>query len=104
MAGMELLERLRNGYRPPVEVLERKPPRELVASVDILRTDHLGRQVVGCPAGQVPPPGLTLTKQERETLIVPPDPPPDGTLEPLGPYGFGFTPRNVRLGFTIENP
>jgi hypothetical protein len=100
MASLELLEQLRP-YREQVEVVERKPPRELVASEDIIRVDDLGRQAVACPVGQVPPHWLELTEQERDTLIDPPDPPRDGTLEPLG--CLGFTPRNARLGFTIEH-
>jgi hypothetical protein len=99
VASIELLDPLRAGFHDPVEVLERKPPAELVATVDILRTDGLGLQVVACPAGQVPP-HWQLTEQEREALIVPPDPPPDGTLEP---GHSGFTPRNTSHGFTIEH-
>ena len=101
MAGMELLERLRNGYRPPVDVLEHEPRPELVASVDIDRTDAIGRKVCACPAGQPPPQWLTLTRAERDTLVEPPPPAPDGSLEA---GHCGFTPRNTRLGFTIENP
>ena len=82
MASLELLERLRSGFREPVEVLERKPPRELVTPVDIVRTDALGRQVVACPAGQSPPTWLHLTDAERQALVDPPDPAEDGTLEP----------------------
>jgi hypothetical protein len=102
MASLDLLERFRaSTYREAVEVYERKPPRQLVASEDIIRLDGLGRRVVACPAGKSPPHWLELTAKEREALIVPPDPPPDGTLEPLG--CLGFTPRNARLGFTIES-
>jgi hypothetical protein len=72
----------------------------LVSPVDLVRLDELGRQVVACPVGQVPPDWLQLTEQEREALVVPPDPPPDGTLEP---GHCGFTPRNTSLGFKIEN-
>lgn len=64
MAGMDLLERLRgSGYREPVEVLEHKPVRELVSPVDLVRVDGLGRSMVACPAGQVPPTWLTLTTE-----------------------------------------
>jgi hypothetical protein len=102
MASLELLERLKAGFREPVEVLERKPPRELVAAEDIIRIDELGRQVVACPAGKAPAHWLELSKEERDSLIEPPDPPPDGTLEP---GSYGFTPRNVVTGgFTIEHP
>jgi hypothetical protein len=100
MAGIELLERLREGYRPPVDVLEHEQPRELVAAHDINRPDAIGRTMCACPAGQVPPHWLNLTKAERESLIQPSPPPPDGSLE-LG--RCGFTPRNTRLGFGIEN-
>jgi hypothetical protein len=101
MAGMELLERLREGWRPPLDVLEHEQARELVTPVDIVRTDALGRQVVACPAGQTPPHWLQLTNAERDTLTEPPPPAPDGTLEA---GAAGFTPRNVRVGFGIENP
>jgi hypothetical protein len=101
MPGIDLLERLRSsGLRERTEVLEHEPPRELVASADIARPDPLGRTVVACPAGQPPAHWLTLTKAERDSLIEPPPPPPDGTLEP---GHCGFSPRNVRLGFGIEN-
>ena len=66
-----------------------------------VRSDELGRQVCVCPAGQPPPHWLALTSQERRALVEPPPPPPDGTLEP---GHAGFTPRNVRVGFTIESP
>lgn len=98
---MELLERLRNGYRPPVDMLEHELPRELVASIDIVRTDPIGRQVCACAAGQTPPHWLKLSKAERDSLVAPPPSPPDGTLEP---GHCGFTPRNTRVGLTIENP
>jgi hypothetical protein len=102
MASLEMLERFRrDAYRERVEVVKRTPPRELVSPVDIIRTDALGRQAVACPAGQSPPHWLKLSEQERASLIEPPEPPPDGTLEPLG--CLGFTPRNARLGFTIEH-
>jgi hypothetical protein len=100
MASLDLLERLRP-YRHQVEVVEHKPPTELVAAEDIVRVDELGRRVVACPAGKTPAHWLQLTEQERDALIEPPDPPPDGTLEP----GYcGFTPRNVVVGYTIEHP
>jgi hypothetical protein len=103
MASLEMLERFRRGaYREAVEVVEHKPPRELVAPFDIVRTDALGRRVVACPAGKPAPHWLQLSEQERDALIEAPDPPPDGTLEPLG--CLGFTPRNARLGFTIRAP
>jgi hypothetical protein len=101
MASLDLLERLRP-YREQVEVVERKPPRELVAAEDIIRIDELGRQVVACPAGKSPPHWLELTEQERDTLIEPPESLPEGYLHP-GPYGF--TPEGVVVGgYTIEHP
>jgi hypothetical protein len=100
MPSMEVLERLRNvGCRPPVEVYEPKPPRELVASQDILRPDALGRTVVAVPAGTVPPHWVKLTAAERQALVPPPEPKPRGYLHP-GP--FGFTPEGVSVGYTIE--
>ena len=79
-----------------------EPARELVAAHDILRTDQLGRRYVIVPKGQSPHSRVKLTEQEREALIVPPDPPKDGSLEPLGT--LGFRPRNTTLGgFTIES-
>jgi len=101
MAGMELLERLKDGWKPPVDVLEHKPTRELVTPVDILRTDALGRKVCACPAGQPPPHWLQLTRAERDTLREPPAKKPEGWLNPG--HG-GFTPEGVRVGFTIEEP
>jgi hypothetical protein len=102
MASIELLDRLREGWRPSVEVLEHKPRRELVAPTDILRQDQLGRNVVVVPAGTVPPHWVELTARERASLVPPPEPKPQGYLNP-GPYGF--TPEGVRLsGFTIEHP
>jgi hypothetical protein len=100
MASMELLERLRGGWREEIEVVEHKPPRELVAAQDITRKDGLGRTVVVVPAGTIPAHWVKLTEQERAALVDPPEPPPDGTLEG-GPYGF--TPRNVTVGFTLDN-
>jgi hypothetical protein len=101
VASLELLERLRRpGWREQVELVEQKPPSELVAATDIARSDHLGKRVVACPAGQQPPPWLRLTDSERAALAKPPEPPPDGWLEP---GHAGFTPRNVRVGFTIES-
>ena len=99
MASLELLERLRP-YREQVEVVERKPPHELVAPVDIVRTDALGRTLVVVPAGTVPAHWVKLTEEERQALLEPPEPLPDGYLHP-GPYGFA--PEGVRLGFTIEH-
>jgi hypothetical protein len=102
MASFELLERLRtSGHREPVEVVEHKAPRELVAARDITRQDALGRTVVAVPAGTVPPHWVKLTKQERQALVEPPRPPPDGWLEP---GHCGFTPRNVRVGYGIDPP
>lgn len=97
---MELLDRFRAGWSPPVDVLEHEQPRELVASVDINRTDALGRTVCACPAGQTPPNWLKLSKAERDSLVAPAPPPPDGSLDP---GHCGFTPRNVRVGYGIEN-
>lgn len=89
---MDLLERLRGtGFREHVEVYEHKPPAELVTPVDIVRTDALGRQVCVCPAGQAPPHWLRLSSQERGALVHPPDPPPNGTLQP-GHGGLGEPP------------
>jgi hypothetical protein len=94
MASLELLERLREGWRPPVEVLEHEPRRELVASKDILRQDGIGRTVVACPAGQPPAHWLQLTQAERNSLVEPPEPKPQGHLNP-GPYGF--SPEGVSM-------
>ncbi len=99
MNPLETLERLRP-FRERVELLERKPPRELVASFDIIRTDALGRQVVACPAGKVPPHWLQLTSNEQDSLVVPPEPAPDGTLEP---GHCGFTPKGVVMGGYVES-
>jgi hypothetical protein len=102
MASIELLDRLRAGWKPPVEVLEHQPRRELVASKDINRLDQLGRTVCACPAGQPPPHWLQLTDAERDSLVEPPPPPPEGFLHP---GAGGFTPEGVRLsGYTIEHP
>ena len=102
MASFELLERLRGtGHREHIELVEHKPPTELVAGEDIVRSDELGRQVCVCPAGQTPPHWLQLTKQERDALVEPPPQLPDGWLEP---GHAGFTPRNIRVGFTIVEP
>ena len=97
------LETLLERHREVVEVFEHKPPRELVAAKDIVRRDNLGRTVVACPAGQVPPHWLELTAAERAGLVEPPPPLPDGYMRP-GP--FGFSPVNVavgRYGF-VEEP
>jgi hypothetical protein len=97
---LEMLERFRAGsYRDQTKVVEHKPPTELVAPFDFLRTDSLGRRVVACPAGQPPPSWLQLTEQERHALVEPTPPSPDGWLEP---GHAGFTPRNIRVGYTIE--
>jgi hypothetical protein len=101
MASFELLERLRGNYRPSLELVEHRPAAELISSVDLVRTDALGRQVVVCPSGQVPPSWLELTTKERASLVDPPQPLPEGWLEP---GHAGFTPHNVRLGFTVEHP
>ena len=99
--SLEMLDRLRgNGQRRElIELVEHKPPPELVARADIVRTDELGRHVCVCPAGQTPPHWLALTGQERRALVNPPPQLPDGWLEP---GHAGFTPRNVRVGYTIE--
>jgi hypothetical protein len=94
----ELLSQAR-GRREEIRVFEPKPPRELVASKDILRRDGLGRTVVACPAGQSPAAWLELTADERRSLVSPAPPLPDGTLIP---GAGGFTPVNTRVGFTIE--
>jgi hypothetical protein len=100
MAGMELLDRFRQGWREPIEVMEHEPPSERVSPVDLVRIDTLGRKVIVCPAGQAPHSQLVLTDQERKSLIDPPKPPPDGTLEP---GHCGFTPRNTVVGrYLIE--
>ncbi len=100
MPAMDLLERLRgSGYRERIEVVEHKPPRELVASVDILRVDHLGRNVVAVPAGTVPHSNVKLTADERASLVKPAPPKPDGWLNP---GAGGFTPENTVVAFTIE--
>jgi hypothetical protein len=101
MASIELLDRLRAGWKPPVEVLEHEPPRELVASKDIIRKDQLGRNVVVVPAGTVPANWVELTAEERASLLPPPESKPLGYLNP-GP--FGFSPEGVRVGYTIEHP
>lgn len=101
ISSIEMLDRFRAaGVRERVEVLEHKPARELVTPVDIDRGDALGRTVCACPAGSTPPHWLKLTREERQALVEAPDPPPDGTLEPG--HG-GFTPRNVKVGFTFES-
>ena len=96
MAGMDLLERLRGtSYREHIEVLEHEPPSQLVASTDILRSDQLGRSMVACPAGQVPPRWLTLTTEERDGLVEAKPPPPQGHLHRVG---FGFAPESKVIG------
>lgn len=70
--------------------------------MDIIRIDVLGRPAVACPRGQVPPSWLSLTDEERDALIEPPQPPKDGSYVVESPHGFSL--RNVRLGFTIEHP
>ena len=101
MASFELLERLRaSGYRERVEVLEHQAPTELVTPVDIVRMDGLNRQVVVVPAGTAPPHWVQLTKQERQALVEPPQPLPDGWLVP---GHCGFTPKDTLVGrWTIE--
>lgn len=75
------------------------PPRQKVASRDILRTDALGRTFVLVAAGQPPDGRVRLTREEEALLGPPPAPPRDGALEPgLG----GFTPRGVVLGERYE--
>jgi hypothetical protein len=101
MAGMDMLDRFRQGWHEPVEVVEHEPPGELVTPTDIVRVDDLGRHVVVVPAGTVPHSRVALSAQDRDALIEPPEPPKDGTLEP---GHAGFTPRNITLGFTIEHP
>jgi hypothetical protein len=101
MASIEMLEALRDRFRPQVELVEHQPPREAVASRDILRKDQLGRNVVVVPAGTVPANWVQLTAEERGSLVPPPEPKPKGFLNP-GP--FGFTPEGVRVGYTIEHP
>lgn len=95
MAAIDILERLRPGYRPPMELVEHQPARELVASVDILRVDYLGRTVVAVPAGRPPHSQLKLTAQERKSLVPPPEPKPGGYMNPG--HG-GFTPEGVVVG------
>ena len=58
--------------RQEIRVVEHKPARELVAAKDILRTDHLGRTYVACPAGTVPHSELALTDEEGASLVKPP--------------------------------
>ncbi len=101
MAGMDLLERLRgSGYREHIEVFEHEPPSELVASVDILRVDHLGRNVIAVHAGTVPNSNVKLTTDERDTLVQHAPPRPRGYMNP-GP--FRFFPEGVVTGVhTIE--
>ena len=102
MASIEMLERFRTrGRREHIEVFEQKPPTELVTPADIVRTDDLGRRVCVCTAGQTPPHWLQLTRHEHEALVEPSPSPPDGTLEA---GHAGFTPRNIRVGFTIVEP
>ena len=96
MAGMDLLERLRGtSYREHIEVLEHEPPSELVAATDIVRTDQLGRNVVACAAGQVPPTWLTLTAEERDALVEAQPPPPQGHMNRAG---YGFSPEGITVG------
>ena len=72
MASLESLERTLGRFqRQDMKLLEHEPARELVAAKDIVRTDGLGRSVVACPAGQVPPTWLTLTTEERDALVEP---------------------------------
>jgi hypothetical protein len=97
---MELLDRYRQGRPEPFELVEHTPRPELVSPVDIIRRDTLGRTYVAVPAGQSPHSRVVLIDEERAALYVPPPPPPAGTPE-YGPGGF--TPRNVKLGFTFES-
>jgi hypothetical protein len=111
MASLDMFTRFHRGTPPDrfhangqrVVILEHdEAPRALVTPVDILRTDGLGRSYVAVPAGSSPHSRVALTEEERAGLVVPPDPPKDGTLEPLGT--LGFRPRNTTLGgFTIEH-
>ena len=102
MADMGLFDGLRQGWRPPVEVVEHEPPGERVTPTDIVRVDDLGRPVVVVPAGTVPHSRVALSAKERDALTEPPPPPPEGTLEP---GHAGFTPRGIVMGnFTIEHP
>lgn len=90
---------LGRGRGERIEVFERKPATELVASRDILRHDQLGRTVVACPKGMPPPAWLALSDEERESLVDPPPPVPTGYLHS---NGLGFTPECVRVGFLID--
>ena len=102
MAGLEAVF---NGcaawVSPTVQCwLSTRPPTELVSPVDIIRVDGLGRSYVAVPAWQTPHSHVVLTAEERRSLVQPPPSLPDGTLEP---GAGGFTPRNTRLGFTLES-
>ena len=89
-----------NGRRLPViELVEHRPPVEKVAPKDFLRRDQLGRTVVACPMGCVPPSHLRLTHAERASLIDPPPPTPPGTMRPSGPFGFYLENVAVSPGF-----
>jgi hypothetical protein len=57
--------------------------------------------VVAVPAGTVRASWVLLTTEERDALVEPPRPPPDGWLEP---GHCGFTPRNVRVGYVTDPP
>ncbi len=90
---LQSIESRLSGRRVRVDVFEREPARELVASKDILRRDQLGRTVVACPKGMVPSAWLKLSGVERESLVAPPPPPATGTIRRSG--GFGFVVEGV---------
>jgi hypothetical protein len=92
---MDLLDRLRQGWHEPVEVVEHEPPGELVTPTDIVRVDDLGRHVVVAPAGTVPHSRVALSAKERDALIEPPEQLPQGHRHP---NGYGFTLEGVVMG------
>jgi hypothetical protein len=94
--SLESLERTVSRYqRQDLHVVEHRPARDLVAAHDIFRVDQLSRTYVAVPAGQAPASWVELTGEERDSLIYPPAPPPDSTMEP---GHAGFTPRNIVVG------
>jgi hypothetical protein len=95
---LEQLDRASRGQS--VEVYEQEPPKQLVASRDIIRSTAYGTLVVACPKGMPPASWLVLTPEEQASLVEPPPPVPRGTMHA---YGYGFSLEGVVMGgYTIE--
>jgi len=99
--GADKLVEVGTAIRLGGRIVEELVARLEADPVDELRVANIGqRSWRSLSAGQVPDRWLVLTKQERDGLVEPPQPPPDGTLEP----GHArFTPRNTVIGYVVEH-